>query len=179
MLQIYPSDLTLLLCSRVTYVTYTFGSIIMSDWINKELCLKHGKIPAMLELNSPQYKWQADCYSGNHPAGQQNKRVISISDKSLFPSTLASPAVLRSRQCWAVMSVLCLRVSRRGQPTDTEVRTAEYHSAPPAASFTCHEDEDRTGQCSVRFKRLCNSSLRFWSVLFKHLQTHSVKAFSI
>ncbi len=163
----------------------------MSDWINKELRLRtvlnHGKITAMLELNSPQYKRHVDCYSGNHQAGQQNKRVTE------YPSPSATKACFRARWhlqrsrgvvsvglSWADSAdVLCLRVSRQ-RSTDRHRGQASWISlGPPAASFTCHEDEDQTDPCSVSFKRLRNSSVWVWSVLFKHLQTCSVKAFSI
>lgn len=109
------------------------------------------------------------------PTKQESHRIsISISDKSLFPSALASPAVLRSRQCWAVMSGQCLRVSLQRSADRHRGQDSWISLGPPAASFTCHEDEDRTGPCSVSFKRLRNSLVRVWSVLFKHLQTHSV-----
>lgn len=95
---------------------YSAVSTLKSDWTTKELCLRtvlnHGRITVMFELlklsTIQMACWLLFRKSSGWATKQESHRIsIYISDKSLFPSSLASPVVLKSRQCWAVMSGQC------------------------------------------------------------------------
>lgn len=116
------------------------------------------------------------------PSGQSTKQEshrisIDITDKSVFPSELASPVVLRSRQCWAVMSGQCRCIVFERVTTEVSWQT-QRSGEPPAASFRCHVNEDGTGLSRMK---LLNSTVWVWSVLSKYLKRsfYAVKAFSI